>query len=490
LEQLGPTYIKIGQLLSMRPDVMPAELIDELRNLQERVAPDSFEKIKPIVEKELGAEIGEIFEEFETEAVAGASMAQVHRAKLRSNREWVAVKVQRPNLSKVIDSDFDILMWFVRQAHERIDDLKPYDLPGVFEALREGLERELDFRREARSIAFFALQNPFPESICAPKVHEDYCSRRVLVMQWIDGARVAEIEEGSEPAKLLAGMGARSLFHQILINGFFHADPHSGNVRMLDDGKLCLLDWGSVGQLTRRMRYGLVDLFLAFIKGDSEKVMRTAIGLADVVNPIDRRTMEREIMFSMREHYNPDTGEGDIGRAILHLLYVFGRNGVDLARDYSLMSKAILCVEETGKILDPDFNLKDEFEPVLRDLVKERANPWMRAGELRESLMQGIEYLQMLPDELHRILRKVEKDKLKVNLQHKGLEDLDDTISDASNKITLGIILGCLLVGSSLIVSSHVPPIVFGYPILGWMGYLLSAIFGTWVVFDILRGRR
>jgi len=356
--------------------------------------------------------------------------------------------------------------------------------------LREGLERELDFRREARSIAFFALQNPLPDQICAPRVFEDYCSREVLVMEWIDGGRISEVERGSETAERLAGIGAQSLFHQILINGFFHADPHGGNIRVLEDGRLCLLDWGSVGQLTRRMRYGLVDLFLAFARGDSEKVMRTAIGLADAANPIDRRAMEREIMFSMREHYNSDTGEGDMGKAILQLLYVFGRNGVDLARDYSLMAKAILCVEETGKVLNPQFNLRDEFEPVLKDLVRERSDIRMRAGELRETLAQGIEYLQMLPDEAHRILRKVEKDQLKVNLQHKGLDDLDDTISDASNKITLGIIIGCLLVGSSLIVSSHVPPIVFGYPILGWMGYLLSAVFGTWVVFDILRGRK
>ncbi len=488
LEELGPTFIKIGQLLSTRPDVVPEALIDELRKLQETVPPVPFSEVQSIIEEGLERPVSEVFASFEEEAAAGASMAQVHFASLVGTGERVAVKVQRPGLEKTIDADFDILIWFARQAHERLENLRPYDLPGVVQTLREGLERELDFRREARSIQFFSLQNSFPEDICAPKVYEDLSSRRVLVMERIDGHRLTEIDPGSELAKRIARVGSRSLFHQILINGFFHADPHAGNLRLLEGKKLCLLDWGLTGQLTRRMRFGMVDLFLSFIRGDAEQVARTAIGLADSGNAVDHRTLERQIMFSIREHYDPATGQGDVGKAVLQLLYIFGRNGIDLARDYSLVAKSILCVEETSKALDPEYNLKSEFEPVLLDLIRERRSPWRMVRDARERLMQGLDYVQNLPDELHRILKKIEKDSLKLNLQHRGLEDLDHTISEASNKITLGIILGCLIMGSSLIITTKIPPLLFGYPIFGLIGFVLSMALGVWVAIDILRG--
>ncbi|MDQ8187034.1 AarF/UbiB family protein [Pelagicoccus sp. SDUM812002] len=489
MEELGPTFIKFGQLLSMRPDVVPEALIKELRKLQEEVPPVSYEQIRPILEEGIGQDLNSVFSDFDEAAVAGASMAQVHRARLISTGEWVAVKIQRPGIEKVIDADFDILMWLAKQAHERIEDLRPINLPDVVEAMRDGLERELDFRREARGLSFFSRRNAYPEEVCSPKIFEDFCTRRVLVMEWIDGRRLESIIPGSEEAKRLAKAGARSMFHQIMIQGYFHADPHAGNIRVMPDGKLCFLDWGATGQLTQRMRYGLVDLFRAFVKADAEQVTRIGINLADTGESIDRRRMERDVNLAIRQHYNADTGEGDVGRAILSLLYVFGRNGIDLARDYSLMAKAILCVEETGTTLDETFNIKDEFEPVLKKLILERRNPKRVAAAFRDSLFLGIEQLQGIPEEGLRILKKIEKDNLKINLQHRGLEDLDDAISDASNKITLGIIIGCLLVGSSLIVTSNTPPIVFGFPILGIVGYVLSFLLGLYVAFDILRGR-
>lgn len=488
LEQLGPTFIKFGQLLSMRPDVVPQDLIDELRKLQEDVPPDPFEEVRPVIEGALEVPLDDVFESIEEEAAAGASMAQVHFAVLKGSGDRVAIKVQRPGLGKTIDADFDILLWFAEQAHERIDELKPYDLPGVVETLRRGLEREIDFTYEARSMGFFAIQNPYPEKIHAPKVYEALSSKRVLVMERIEGLRLSELVPDAPDSRELAKNGSRSLFHQILISGFFHADPHAGNLRLLPDGRLCLLDWGLVGQLTRRMRYGLVDLFHAFIKGNAEKVVRTAVALADSGSPIDERTMEREVMIAMREHYNPETGVGNIGRAILQLLYIFGRNGIDLARDYSLTAKAILCVEEMGTELDSQFNLREAFEPVLVELMKERRSPSRILREATDGVMQGMQYLQSLPDELRRILKKIEKDSLKVNLQHKGLDELEYTISDASNKITLGIIIGCLIVGSSLVITTEIPPLLFEIPVIGWIGYVMSVILGIWVAFDIIRG--
>ena len=488
MEELGPTFIKIGQMLSMRPDVIPEGLMLELQRLQENVPSVPFATIRPSIEEAIGLPLEEVFARIDEQASAGASMAQVHFAELKGSGERVAVKVQRPNLEKIVDADFDILSWFARQAHERIEELRPYNLPGVLDALREGLERELDFRREAKSLAYFAATNAHPEEVVAPRVHDAFCSRRVLVMEWIDGRRLEEVERDSALALKVAARGSRSLFQQILIHGYFHADPHGGNIRLLDDGRICLLDWGLTGQLTRRMRYGLVDLFLGFVRGDVEKVTRLAISLADSGTSIDRRKMERDVMLALSEHYNPETGEGEIGRSVLKLLYVFGRNGVDLARDYSLMAKAILCVEEFGRKLDSNYNVRSEFEPALKKLIRERRDPARLARELGESAFAGVEHLRSIPEELLHVLKKVEKDNLNVNLNHRGLEDLDESINDASNKITLGIIIGCLLVGSSLVVTSNIPPLVFGISVLGWFGYLLSFFLGVYVAFDIIRG--
>lgn len=488
LEELGPTFIKFGQLLSMRPDVVPQPLIDELRFLQETVPPNGFESIKPVLERELGGDLEDFFIDFEGEARAGASMAQVHFARLKAGGEPVAIKLQRPGLRKKIDADFDILRWFAKQAHDRLEELRPYDLPGLVETLREGLERELDFGQEARSMQFFALQNAYPEDVHVPKIYEALCTSRVLVMQWIDGAHLSEFESGSEEAKRIAEIGSKSLFNQIMIEGFFHADPHMGNLRVLEDGRICFLDWGLVGHMTRRMRYGLSDLFLSFVRGSAENVVATAIALAETSEPVNRRAMEREVMIAIRTHYNIETGTGNMGKAILALLYVFGRNGIDLAREYSLVAKAVLCIEEAGKSLDPDYNVGEQFEPVLKSLIRDQRNPKRILLEAKGGMSRSFGYLQQLPDELHRLFNKVEQDRLKVNFQHRGLDELDHTIGDASNKITLGIIIGCLIVGSSLIITTNNPPLLFGYPLIGLLGFVLSMVLGAWVAFDILRG--
>ncbi len=491
LEQLGPTFVKFGQMLSMRPDVLPEALILELRKLQDSVQPQPFEEFEPVIRDGLGAEIEAIFSEFDRTAVAAASLAQVYFARLRSTEEAVAVKVQRPNIRRMIEADFEMLRWFVRQAHQRLDDLKPYNLPVIVEELREGIERELDFRIEARNASFFLFQNPHPEAVFAPRPVEIVSSRTVLVMERVEGAKLVTFAPGSETARRLASDGARSIFHQILVSGFFHADPHGGNIVVARDGRLCFLDWGLVGQLTRRMRYTLVDLFGAFLQGDSGQVVRVAGELGRATRSRrDTRAMEREILYALRESFDPDTGRGQIGRALLRLLHIFGENGVDVGRDYALVAKAVLSIEEAGTSLDPDFNIRACFQPAVDELQRERRDPRLLWRSLWQGIGSGLGRLQDLPGELHRVLRLLEEGSATINFQHRGLEDLDDAINDASNKVTLGVIIGCLIIGSSLILTTGMGPFIFGYPAIGLFGYLLSALLGVWVVVDILRHRR
>jgi ubiquinone biosynthesis protein len=492
LEELGPTFVKFGQMLSMRPDALPEPLILELRKLQDAVTPAPFEEMEPVLTTGLPLPIDEVFSEFDREPVASASLAQVYKARLRSTGARVAVKVQRQGIRKTIEADFELLLWFARQAHQRVEDLRPYNLPVIVEELREGLERELDFRNEARNAALFLLQNPDPTGITAPRPIEEFSSRTVLVMEWVEGRKPSSIEPGSPLAKEVAQRGAASIFHQILVDGLFHADPHGGNILVTETGRVCFLDWGLVGQLTRRMRYTLVDLFGAFLQGDSAQVVRVANDLGRVAGSrVDTRQMEREILYALRENFNPATGTGQIGRAMLRLLHIFGKNGIEIARDYALVAKAVLSVEESGSALDPEFSLRGCFKPAVDELVRERRDPRNIWRSLRQSFASSIGRIQELPGELQRVLRLLEEGSATINFHHRGLEDLDDSINDASNKITIGVIIGALIVGSSLIMTRDIEPKLFGYPWLGVLGYLLSALLGVWIVIDILRrGRR
>lgn len=489
LEELGPTYVKFGQMLSMRPDVLPEPLILELRKLQDSVKAEPFEVLEPVLREGLDEELDAVFSEFDRKSVASASLAQVYFARLKSTGEAVAVKVQRPDIARIIDADFEILRWFVRQLHQRVDDLRPYDLPAIADELHDGIERELDFRTEARNAAYFLMSNPDAERVFAPRPIEAFSSRAVLVMERVEGGKLDTLASGSAAACQLAATGAQSIFHQILVTGFFHADPHGGNMVVASDGRLCFLDWGLVGQLTRRMRYTLLELFGAFLQGDAAQVVRVAGDLGRASRSrADSRNMERQILYALRDTFDPATGQGNLGRALLRLMHIFGENGVDIGRDYALVAKAVLSIEEAGMKLDPNFNLRESFKPAVDALIRERRDPRLLWQAFRQGLNSGVGRLQELPGELYRVLRMLEEGSATINFQHRGLEDLDDAINDASNKVTLAVIIGSLIIGSSLIVKTGVGPTVFGYSAIGIFGYLLSALLGVWVIFDILRG--
>lgn len=486
-EELGPTSVKLGQMMSMRPDLLPAGLIHELRKLQDDVRAEPFEVMFPVLEETLEGDLDEVYSEFDRTPIACASIGQVYRARIRSTGEKVAVKVQRPGIRRKIDSDFAILLWFAQKVHEGADDLKSYDLPGILKELKAAMDRELDYRNEARNASFFTLQNPDPEHVFAPKGYEELSGERVLVTEWIDGLHISDVPVPSEVATTAAVQGARSLFNQVLIKGFFHADPHAGNLRVAPDGRLCFMDWGQVGQLTRQMRFDLIDLFGAFLQGDAEEVTRVSADLPRSDARYDRSAIEKGIMLAMRENFDPTTGKGQIGRAVVQVFHIFSQNGINVGRDYSLMAKSILSIEEAGMTLDPDFSFPKVFEPVLGDVHKERRNPAALFKGFRRSLMVGLQRMQDIPAELYRLLRRLENDEVTVNFQHKGLEGLDDALNTASNKITLGVILAALLVGSSLIITTGIKPLLFGYPALGMVGYLMSAVIGIWTIYDILR---
>jgi ubiquinone biosynthesis protein len=486
-EELGPTFVKLGQMLSMRPDVVPHEIILELRKLQDQVPPLPFDVMRPVLVEGLGCEPSEIFSEFDETPTASASLAQVYIGRLRAGGEPVAVKIQKPGIRQQIETDFDLAEWLAGLLHQRVPALKPVDLPTVMAEARASMLRELDFRLEAQNQEYFNTLNPHPEQVFAPKVYRDACSECVLVMERVVGTSISRAETiPADERRKLAGYGAVSISRQVFISGFFHADPHAGNIFFTGDGRLCFLDWGMAGNLTRRLRYAVADFWVASVEQDTEKIVQIAADLAPVDARPDLRAMERDVTLALREELNFAIGRASLGKAMLRLLFIFGQNGIFLARDYSLMAKAVLSIEEVGVRLDPEFDLRTYVTPVLGELQRERLNPVTLARRTRDVVRQAILGIQDLPFDLRRLLRRLEHDNISINLHHKGLEQHDEAVKIASNRITLGVIIGSLVIGSSLIVTTHIPPYLFGYSALGIVGYLISGVLGLYVIWDII----
>jgi ubiquinone biosynthesis protein len=490
LEDLGPTFVKFGQLMSMRPDALPAPLILELRKLQDNVRPVSFADIRPVLIEDLAGDPAVIFSEFDETPVASASLAQVYFARLRADARPVAVKIQRPNIAKTVQIDLEFAGWIIHQLHHRLAALRPYDLPSVVVEIRDGMRRELDFRGEARNQQYFNTLNPYPDRVFAPAVVNEYTTGRVLIMDRVDGSPVGRAPVTAELGRLLAAAGAESIVHQILVAGFFHADPHAGNVIVTPEGRLCFLDWGLAGHLTRRLRHALADFWLAAVEQDAERIVTIALRLAPAGARVDQRIMEKEVTLALREELNFAIGRQELGRAMLKLLFIFGQSGILLSRDYSLMAKSILAIEEIGRLLDPQFDLRPHTEPILREVFRERNSPRTLSRQVRDFVRSSLIGMRDLPEELHRLIKRLEHDDLTINFNHQGLESLDDGLRTAANRLTVGIISGSLIIGSSHMVATRVPPYFHGYPLLPIVGYILSFVLGIYIVWDIIRHGR
>jgi ubiquinone biosynthesis protein len=490
LEELGPTFVKFGQVLSMRPDAVPEGLILELRKLQSHVQELPYPEMMAVLDAALGKPHSKVFEDFDKTAAASASLAQVYVAKVRETGAKVAVKVQKPGIARNIQIDLDLASWIAGQLHQRSDTLRPYDLPAIVEEIRKGVLKELDFRIEARNQDYFNAVNPMPEKVFAPAVIGDLSSEYVLVTEWVDGTTVSGSKLSAEKRKEIAENGASSLIHQVLIDGFFHADPHEGNLIIAKDGRLAFIDWGLAGHLTRRLRHALGDFWLASAEQDPERIVQIAADLGPSEARPDLRGMEKEVMLALREELNFATGRQQLGRAMLRLLFILGKNGMPLSRDFSLTAKAVLSIEEIARTLDPEFDLRAYAKPILEEQRRERWSPKVMIGLAQEFARTSLRGLRELPSELTRLMRRLEHDNLTINFQHKGLEHLEETLGTAANRVTLGVIVGALIVGSSLIVTTGAGPRLLGYPALGLVGYLISAIFGLYIVFDIIRHSR
>ena len=491
LVDLGPTYIKFGQIMSLRPDLIPKPLILELRKLQDEVAAVEYGDIREVVEKNLQRPLSEIFSFFDEEPLAAASLAQVHRAILRENKEVVAVKVQRPRIRQIIEPDLYILNRIAGQLHERMEWGKTYDLPKLVQEIRKTLLRELDFTREARHMKICRNNFAEVEDVYIPRLYEDYCSEHVLTMELVQGIKMKDLGPDHDlNRELLSRRGLRLTVKQVLEDGFFHADPHPGNVMILDDNVFCLMDWGMVGRLTRKMRYELIDLINAVVDKDSEKIQEILLDLARADGSRPERRMEREILDILDIYHSLPIQDLNLGQLLLDITTMLRENKLRVPPDLAIMIKALITAEGTARELYPELNIVEEAEPFVKRLALERWKPHVLWRDLRRNFSTLFTLQKELPLRLRQIVEKIDKGELNIRFQHANLAGLRSTLENITNRLTLGIIIAALIVASSMIITTGVKPLLFGFPALGIIGYLVSGILGLWLIYNILRSRK
>lgn len=492
LEELGPTFIKFGQVISTRPDLVPLPLILELRKLQDEVAPEKYSAIRRKVEESFHKPLEEVFSFFEEDPLAAASLAQVHRAVLRENQQVVAVKVQRPGIRHIIETDLYILEIIARRLNERMEGARVYDLPGLVRELRRSLFQEIHFTHEVRNMKIARANFAEIPEILIPQVYSDYCTEQILTMELIRGTKLRDLQPDTAiDRKRLAQLGIRTIIKQTLEDGFFHADPHPGNLLILDDHILCLMDWGMVGRLTQESRYELIDLINGIVDKDSEKVMEVLLNFSQEDDiRINYRTFQREILEILDAYHSISLQEVNIGDLMLETVGLLRKYGLRIPMDLAVMIKALLTAEGVARTLYPELNTVRESEPYVRKLAMERWKPAVFWRTLRRNFAHMLKLQKRLPLRLHNIIDKLEHGAIKIRFQHENLGELFNTLENILNRLTLGVIIASMIIGSSMIITTGVSPFLFGYPALGVIGYMISGILGIWLIVNIIRSRK
>jgi ubiquinone biosynthesis protein len=489
LEELGPTFIKLGQILSTRPDLIPLKYATELSKLQDSVPAFGYDDVGRIIQSQIGKPPEEIFMRFEKRPLAAASIGQVHKAQLNDGEE-VVVKVQRPGIRRTLEVDLEIMFHLAGLMEKHLEEVELQRPTKILEEFAASLERELNYLYEASNIENFSRQYMDDETVYVPKVFRDLSRERILTMEYIDGIKASKIDllrrAGYDPREITR-RGATLMMKQIFVNGFFHADPHPGNVFVLPNNVVCYLDFGMMGRISRQEREDFSDLVMQLSRRDEKKAMHALLKLTDFQQEPDKNKLERDLAEFIGQHLYLPLGEIRFGRLLQRLIEILTRHGLRLKPDLFLMMKALSAVEGLGQLLDADFELMEHAKPFVRDVYLARVNPKRIAGDMLESGAEFLSLLKEIPREVRAMLRQAKEGKVKIEFEHHGLEPVLYTHDRTSNRIAFAIVLAALIVGSSLITLSDIPPKWHEIPIIGLAGFITAGVMGFWLLISILR---
>ena len=489
IEELGPTYIKMGQILSTRPDLVPVDFIKELSYLQDKVPSFSFADVRQIIKKETGQTIDDLFDSFDSEPLASASIGQVHHARLKDGEE-VAVKIQRPGIHKIVEVDLEIMLHLATLAERHIEEIAFHRPVKIVEEFARSIEKEMDYTLEATSMERVSRSFLQDQTVYIPKVYREITTERVLTTEFVDGVKVSMLEtldQNGYDRKLITRRGADILLTQIFGHGFFHADPHPGNLFVLSGNVICLLDFGMMGTVDRSTREAFVDLVDAVVRRDEARTTRVLLKLTLWEEEPDLRLLSKDVADFMGEHLYKPLKDIVVGRLLQNLLDMAAQHRLRIPPELFLMMKAISTVEGVGLTLDPDFDLIAHAEPFIRQVKLSRFSPKRLSSDAVSILGQYMDFIQEFPKDLLEITRNIRQKKFTFMLELKNMENMLSTHDQISNRISFSIIIASLIIGSALIVISKTPPLFYGISAIGIIGFIAAAVMGIWLLVAIIK---
>ena len=492
IEELGPTYVKLGQVLSTRPDLIPIEFTKELSRLQDKVPPFPFEAVKTTIEEEFGKPLEDLFTFIDKTPFASASIGQVHRAQLEDD-ETVAVKVQRPGIKKNIEIDLEIMLHMATLVERNIKEMALYRPVKIVEEFARTLEREIDYTIEAGSIERFSRHFLADPNVYIPKVYREKSTDRVLTMELVDGIKVSEIdklETAGLDLKMITDRGAGFYLKQVFELGFFHADPHPGNIFILPENIVCLIDFGMTGSVNLETREDFVDLIDGIINRQESKVTQVLLKLTQWEEEPPIKQLERDVSDFMGQHLYRPLKEIEVGKLLNHLLELASRHFLIIAPDIFLMMKTLTMMEGVAMTLDPDFDMIAKAEPFIKRIKLARFHPGRIAEDMLQLGSQLMQFGRQFPKDILEITRLMRQQKLALKMEHKGFETMLATHDRISNRISFSIIIAALIIGSALIVISEIPPLFYGISLIGIILFSTAAIMGIWLLIAILKKGR
>ncbi len=484
LEELGPTFIKFGQVGSTRPDLLPADLIAELTRLQERVPSFPSEEAMRQFEEQIGRSVDDAFADFDELPLASGSLGQVHRATLRDGSQ-VAVKIRRPGVVSDIERDLSLLSELAHLAQKHIPEVEFVDPVGLVEQFSRTIRREVNFSREARTIDNFRRLFRNDATLFVPAVHWDFTNEAVLTMEFIDALGVGDQQalraHGICPEQIAAN-GAHIFMKQVFELGFFHGDPHPGNIRVLPDGVVCLLDYGMTGRLDDEKREQLIDLFVSVSRQDVRNVVRLVETIGQPFKEIDEALLQSDVRDFVETYYDVSFERLNVGNMLTDFVKVLAIHSIRLPADLMLLIRVLVTLEGVGRDLDPRFNLAEHLAPYVQQLVRDRYNPREIVSRFLEDAREMAGVLHALPGQLGQTLEKLGRDDLQIKMQHNDLDRMTTEIDRSGNRVVIGLILAALIVASSLIIRSGPDHWLISVPV-----YVLSSFLGLWLIYGIFR---
>jgi ubiquinone biosynthesis protein len=492
MEELGPTFVKLGQILAGRADLFGPEYIAEFEKLHSHVPAVSMDVLRPQLREDLGGEPEAVFAWFDTVPMAAASIAQVHRARLLDGTE-VVVKIRRPGITDTIEADLRLLARLAAVVEAEMPTLKPYRPQQLVRELARSLRQELDLASECRNAERIAANLAELPWIVVPKVHWAHTSERVNVQDFIDGVpgpSLPQLDALGLDRQLLAQRGAQAVLKMIVEDGVFHADPHPGNVFYLEGNRIAFIDFGMIGRLTPRRRDELLQLLLGLVERQPQTVADVLLDWAGDDHHLNLSALESEIEAFVDQYHGSPLAALNLGQMLADVTTILREHHLGLPSDMALLIKAFITLEGMGRGLDPDFHMTSEALPLLKKVVRARYQPKVVASRAWQTFRRTLALAEQLPHDVSRLLRNARRGRLHVGIELAHLKRVGDQIDRAANRLTMALVIAALIIGSSIVMTVQGGPTLLGLPAFGFLGFLSAFVGGLWLVRAIWRSSR